>query len=138
MVRKIKPTIPATPFVETIKVEAPEPKVFKLSDLLPEGATWKRTLTAWTLGLLASFGTGYGIGVLLEMLIIGAATLTNSLFVVVVLYILGICLSMYLGSKVAKFVYLSVMNKRIDACYFDSKNWVTEMFGNNEPCPVQS
>jgi high-affinity Fe2+/Pb2+ permease len=133
MVRKIKATIPAAQVIETVKVEAPKQESFSFGDLLPEGATWKRTITAWTIGLLASCGIGYGAGMLLDMLIVGAATLTGSLFLCVAIYIVGVVLAMWAGNKVAKIIYLSIMNKTVDMYYTVSKDYVTELFSSKEP-----
>lgn len=129
-----KKTILSTPFVEITTPVAPAPEAFsfkahmhKLLDeaLDAESPSWKRLLLAWTLGLATSFGVGYLGTALMTYALVGAALLTSSAFVAILIAIIGVLASMYLGYRASMFVYVKVMDKSIDRAW----NKVTGMFG---------
>lgn len=137
--RKPKATIPATPFIETVAPVAPEQKSYdfkahmhKILDeaLSAEQPSWKRLLLAWTLGLATSFGVGYLVGQLTMYCVLGAALLTGSAFVALLVMVIGVLVSMYLGYKASLFAYTKVMDKSIDGAYNSVKEFSASSYNS--------
>lgn len=137
--RKIKATIPATPFIETVAPEAPKQEGFnfnaymhKILDeaLSAEQPSWKRLLLAWTLGLATSFGVGYFVGHLVMYATIGAALLTGSSFMALLTLVIGFIIAIYLGGKASLFAYTKVMDKSIDKAYDSVKEFGASSYNN--------
>lgn len=98
-----------------------------VDDMLDNGGpSWKRTAVAFILSLGAAGLVGYGAGTLLGYLVVGAAVLTQSLFLCTFIYVLGIILAMYVGGKVAGFVYLQVISGTIDHKITAARGWVSD------------
>jgi hypothetical protein len=143
--RKLKPTVVITP-VEEIVHAAPSAKPtlrehlhILLDEALAEDQIgWKRELVAWVLSLSASFGIGYGVGTLLNYMIVGMTVLSSSVFLSMVVYFLGIMLAIHLGRKATMFVYLGVVERSFETSIAAGYNKVRGWFGSSAIEPVAS
>ena len=70
---------------------------------------------------VAAFCTGLGIGVvggmLIEFLTLGALTLTGSLFIAIVIYVLAYLAMVYAAFIAGGWVGIGVLNGGVDKCY---------------------
>lgn len=134
MVTKRKPTIPATPFVETTATEsvAPEAFSFDFNALMADLPDWKRIACAWTASLATSLGAGYLGAYFTGYMMVGAAVLTGSAFIVTCIYVLGMLLSIYAGYLAGVFVHVEIITEKIDARFNKAKSFVTGLFSNRK------
>lgn len=119
-----KSTITATPFVET---QEPSFDFNAMMDSLP---SWKRIACAWIASAVASFGIGYLGGYITSYLMLGAALLTGSVFITLLVYVLGMLLTIYAGYKAGLFIHLEVITESIDARFDSAKSFVTGLFSS--------
>ena len=140
-----KATVPATPFVETVHPATAAPEAFTFNQRLhkmlddalgAEQPSWKRLLLAWTMSIATSIGLGYVAGMVIAYAIVGAALLTSSAFVMMLIYVLGMLGAMYLGYKSSMFVYVSIMDKSVDRAYSAASSKVRGWFGSSAIKPV--
>jgi len=131
--RKLKPTVVITPIEEVVHTPTYGERLHAMLDeVLAEGQpSWKRTLTAWVVGLSAAVGVGYLTGMALGSLIVGATVLGAGAFLCNVILIIGLIISMYLGNKVAVFVYMNIMDKSVDALASTAYSKVRGWFGGS-------
>lgn len=61
--------------------------------------SWKRTLVAVVSAFLVGAGVGWVVGTLLEWLMVGALALAVPTFLIMLVYVLGICIAIYYGGK---------------------------------------
>lgn len=130
---KVKATI-VTPIVDAQPLGA-QPETYRaqmhriLDEALDnEGLGWKRQAVAFLAGLATSCLVGYGVGHLTLYTITGALVLSNSAFVALIIFVLGLIASLYLGSKLSMFTYVNIMNKNIDAGFAKANNAVRGLF----------
>lgn len=83
-----------------------------------------RALVAWFSGLIMACVTGAVGGVLLDMLIQGALLLTGSAFLGLLLYVIGLVITVYAGMKLGRATYNYIADERIDAHYRLAKTWL--------------
>lgn len=134
--RKIKPTVVITPVVATAAAaptyrEQMHAMLDQALDSSGEPVGWKRTLTAWVVGLSSAFGVGYLVGLAIAYMVVGASVLGAGTFLCTVIYILGVLVAMFLGNKVAVFTYMSIMDKTIDTACSGAYNKVRGWFGGS-------
>lgn len=130
-----KATIVDVPFVESEQPQAASPEsMFKLDwkTLFIGEASWKRAAVAAVASLATSAVVGYFGGHLLGYLTLGATLLTGSMFVALLVYVLGILLIMYVGYRVSAFTYLKVIDKTVDRKCSAAYGWVTGLFTSKE------
>lgn len=130
---KVKATI-VTPIVDAQPLGA-QPETYRaqmhriLDEALDnEGLGWKRQAIAFLAGLATSCLVGYGVGHLTLYAITGALVLSNSAFVALIIFVIGVIASLYLGSKLSMFAYVNIMNKNIDAGFAKANNAVRGLF----------
>lgn len=85
--------------------------------------SWSRVITGVVLGILVAGGFGWLFGHVLAALIIGAITMTGSLFIGQIIYWLGLIYAMFKGGKVAAKVSGYVINGGIDTTMNKVKGW---------------
>lgn len=78
---------------------------------------------------------GYIGGTLLEFLVLGAMTLSSSLFLSVALYVLGIIGILHAGYCAGSWVGGVIMNQDVDRCYKKYSSLVTGWFSNSKVIP---
>jgi len=83
-----------------------------------------RALVAWFSGLIVAFISGAIGGVLLDMLIQGALLLTGSAFLAMLIYVIGLVITIYAGMKLGQAAYRYIADERIDAHYRFGKTWL--------------
>lgn len=133
MVTKRKATIPATPFVETVAPESEAPGFkFDFKALLIGEASWKRAACACVASLISSAAIGYFGGYLLGYLTLGAALLTGSAFITMLIYVLGLLVVMYAGYRASVFTYMKVIDKTVDSQFSAIKCWASNLFNSKE------
>lgn len=76
--------------------------------------TWKRTLVASVLSIAAACGSGYVLGQITGMLMVGVLTVTGSSFLAWIVFVLGCLAAAYAGMKIAGKVANYVMTEQID------------------------
>lgn len=90
------------------------------------------------ISMVAAFCVGMGIGyigsIIVETLVISALMLTNSLFIGVIVYILGVMATMYVAYKTGGVVGNYIMSGSIDRSYQKCSTAVRSFFsfGNRE------
>lgn len=103
------------PFVDKPQA-VPEATLFEeLTAQIPDD--WRRRTVAAVAGLATSLGVGYIVAAITEYAIVGALTLTGSAFMALLILLLGLIMTMYIGSKSSIFVYTNIVNKNIDRAY---------------------
>lgn len=100
-----------------------------------EVPSWKRWLTAFTVGLLAACGTGYLVGTLVGMLCVAVVGATGMAWLGLVIAILGIIAGGMLGGRAGSAMYSYIADGKIDAVYHSAKSTVTGWF--KKPAIVQ-
>lgn len=123
-----KSTITATPFVET---QEPSFDFNAMMDSLP---SWQRIACAWVASLVTSVGIGYLGGYITSYLMLGAALLTGSVFITLLVYVLGMLLTIYAGYKAGLFVHLEVITEKVDARIESAKSYVSGLFSSQKVC----
>ena len=127
---KTKPTIVDATFVEQTHA-VPESTLFEqLKIQIPED--WRRRAIAALAGLATSMGAGYAMGMLTQYAIVGAMLLTNSAFLAVLIFLAGLFVAMYIGSKSSMFVYANIVNKNIDKVFASANTTVRGWFSRRE------
>ena len=125
--RAKKTTVHDIPFVETPHAVEESTLFERLSAQIPDD--WRRRTVAVIAGLATSMGTGYAMATLTEYAIVGALLLTNSAFLALLIFLAGLFVAMYIGSKSSMFVYVSVMNKSVDRAFGSVRGWFTPTQG---------
>lgn len=95
--------------------ETPKPEWRHAADQLDqdmERCSFKRRMVAYGLGLLAAAGTVSGMSHLTAYLMIGAAMLTASSFVTMMVYFIGLVLTIYAGLNSFTTVFRYVVSSR--------------------------
>lgn len=93
-----------------------------------EVPSWKRTLTGVVLAMAAAFGTGYLIGTVAGMLIVGAVALTGMAWIGWVIMALSLVLGAWAGGRVATAVFGYIADKKIDSHFDGVKSLATRWF----------
>lgn len=93
-----------------------------------EVPSWKRTLAGVVLAMAAAFGTGYLIGSVAGMLIVGAVALTGMAWLGWVIMALGIVLGAWCGGRVASAVFGYIADKKIDLHFDGVKSSMSSWF----------
>lgn len=124
MVTKIK----ATPFKvkPTIVIEDVVVDGFTLP--IPSTA---RVVISYIAAFCAGLGIGYVGGMLIEFLVLGALSLTGSLFISIVVYVLSYLAMLYAAFIVGGWIGVSVLNGSVDRCYQNVSNRVRGLFSFN-------
>lgn len=125
------PVVEAKPFDPQAEDAARRAKIDSAWADLMEGfevPSWKRSLTAAVLAIAAAGGTGYLIGVVAGMLIVGAVALTGMAWLGWLIIALAIVLSAWASSRIAGAVFGYVADKRVDAHFDGVKSTVTGWF----------
>lgn len=86
--------------------------------------SWQRRAIGLLAGVAVAAGVGYVGGYAAVAVAVGAALVTSSMFVFYVIYVLGMLLAMYLGSKASIWAYTRVVDKSIDRAWYWSKAWL--------------
>lgn len=91
-------------------------------------ASFTRKACAYILSLCASFGAGYLVGMAMNALLMTAAV-SASLFLTIMVWIIGLLIAMYLGSKIGAAVYNGVIHSVIEdtatGAWHSVRSWFT-------------
>lgn len=120
-----KPTITNVPFIETIVPEtAPQPTAFEqykarahkaIDDLLvPPEHGWMRTIAAWAITMASSIGLGWLVGYVTTYAIVGAALLSSSVFISLMILLIGLIGSMYISYKTSPIIFKAIIDGTVE------------------------
>lgn len=120
-----KPTITDVPFIETVVPEtAPQPTAFEqykarahaaIDNLLvPPEHGWMRTIAAWAITMAASIGLGWLVGYVTTYAIVGAALLSSSVFISLMILLIGLIGSMYIGYKTSPIIFKAIIDGAVE------------------------
>lgn len=90
-------------------------------------ASFTRKACAYVVSLCASFGTGYLVGLAMNAVLVTAAVST-SLFLTILVWVLGLLIALYLGSKVGEAVYNGIVHSVIEDTVAGAWHSVTGWF----------
>lgn len=128
-------------FTETDSMGQPASTIGWINTLIMLFPRWKRSTVAFCASVVGAFLTGHALGVVLNALMVGAYMFTGSMFLVWIIYIVGLLAIMYLGSKVGKLVHDAVMDdavgKKMEAIASSAKDKITSWFSKSKT-PVTS
>jgi uncharacterized protein YacL len=96
---------------------------------------WKRSLTAAVLAIAAAGVVGYGMGIVVGMLMIATFAATSMAWLSYVIMALGIALAYWVGRKVGAVVFNYIADKKVDDHYESAKSKVLGWF-KTKPAPV--
>ena len=142
---KAKATIVSAPPVETLHTATPDTEATlrqrmfaSIEEMLANGPSWKRILTAWAIGLATSIGLGYLGGYIAVVLALSAMLLTGSMFVYWLVLIVGVLIAVYGTYRASVFVHMSIIDKSVDRACATAWNKVTGIFRSDAPKSVAS
>lgn len=129
-------SITTVKFTESSRMEQPVSAIGWLDTLVMRYPRWKRAIVAFVASCVGALAAGYLIGMFLNALMVGAYIFTGSMFLVYMIYIMGLLIAMYVGSKVGKFISDAVMDdalgKKMEAIASSTKNKVTGWFSKSK------
>ena len=94
-------------------------------------ASFTRKACAYVVSLCASFGTGYLVGLAMNAVLMTAAVST-SLFLTILVWVLGLLIALYLGSRVGAAVYNGVVHSVIEDTVAGAWHSVTSWFSTEK------
>lgn len=125
MATKIK----ATPFkTASFKVKPTIVDAVFIEELASPVLSTARVVISYVAVLCTGLGIGFVGGMLIEFLVLGALTLTGSLFISLVVYALGYIAMLYAAFIAGSWVGASVLNGSIDKCYQNVSSRVRGLF----------
>lgn len=147
--RSIKPvakptkTSAAVPHVEEVvhgQTEAEQDELFerfkKAGDdyMASFGVTWdRRRIVGLVLGLIASCGVGYLIGHFVSLVAVAVLIVSSSLFLTLLVYIVGVIVVAIVGGRVGGAVFTYVGDGTAQRHLSAAKRWVTGLWGASSP-----
>lgn len=99
---------------------------------LTPGAGWARTCVAWVVSMTAALGTGYLVGLAMSALLI-TATVSASTFLTAMVWVIGMLIAMWGGSKVAALLFSGVIDGVIEAPFVSAYKSVAGWFTTAKP-----
>lgn len=91
-------------------------------------ASFTRKACAYVVSLCASFGTGYLVGMAMNTLLMTAAV-SASLFLTIMVWVIGLLVAVYLGSRIGSAVYDGIAHRVIEdtaiGAYHSVRGWFT-------------